>query len=178
MRLIAGNPDLNIGADDIIESTDPGIAACAGELRVSHPDDVGYARAACAWSTVSMLEVPRATLRATDVLRDGVGPCFAKLPPLVPLRRAQGVPAGLCQRLHDGSADEHLLHRLDSRQPARCRRAVQPRPERLAWTADPARGEVDCPTVHAPPTATVIDALRGSDDALALCASGLPSCLG
>ncbi len=197
MRLVVGTPDLYLGADDVVESADPGVVALAAELRLSHPDDVGYARAAYEWVRDTVVhsvdaDDPRVTVSASDVLHDGVGLCFAKSHLLVALLRAQGVPAGLCyQRLYDDSTDGHMLHGLVAVHLDGGWHRLDPRgnkpgvdaqfslgAERLAWTADPAQGEVDYPAVYATPAATVIDALRGSDDALALCASGLPSDLG
>jgi len=45
--------------------------------------------------------------------------------------------------------------------------------ERLAYVADPAAGEIDYPDVLFHPAPVVLDALRGSDDMLALCRGGL-----
>ncbi|TVZ01429.1 hypothetical protein EAS64_32745 [Trebonia kvetii] len=49
--------------------------------------------------------------------------------------------------------------------------------ERVAFIADPAAGEVDYPDIMARPAPPVLAALRGSDDVLELCRTGLPAAL-
>ena len=116
------------------------------------------------------------TCRASDVLAQATGFCYAKSHLLVALLRAAGLPAGLCYQrlvldpeqdldrlcLH-GLAAVHLAahgwYRLDPRgnKPGVEARFTPP-VERLAF---PLRhpGEADLPGVHAAPLPVVVDAL-------------------
>ena len=194
MELVAQDPERYVGADDVIDCTARSVVALAVELRASHLGEVDYARAAFEWvrdriaHSVDVSD-PRVTIKASDVLREGVGLCFSKSHLLVALLRAQGVPAGLCyQSLQGDQADERMLHGLAAAYLDGGWHRLDPRgnkpgieaelslgDERLAWSADPSRGEIDYPTIFVVPAAEVVAALRGSDDALALCADGLPS---
>jgi transglutaminase-like putative cysteine protease len=199
VELVAQDPERYLGADDVIDHTAPGVVALAAELRASHPEAADYARAAYEWvrdSVAHCVDVgdPRVTVSASDVLREGVGLCYTKSHLLVALLRAQGIPAGLCyQRLQGDTAqgdmaDDHMLHGLVAVRLDGGWHRVDPRgnkpgvdaqfslgEERLAWMADPARGEIDYPTVYVTAVPEVLAALRAHDDALALCAGGLPS---
>lgn len=133
---------------------------------------------------------PRVTLRAPDVLDQGVGLCFAKAHLAAALLRAGGVPTGLCyQRLRDGAGGfvvhgliaVHLRggwHRLDVRgnRPGLDARFDLDE-ERLAWAVDPDAGEVDYRDVLVEPHPDVVAVLAGAQDALALCRDGLPTAL-
>ncbi|MCB0913775.1 MAG: transglutaminase family protein [Propionibacteriaceae bacterium] len=194
MRLEAGDPADYRGADAIIQTDAREVVALGRMLRTAHPDDPGFARAAYEWVRDRITHSfdagdRRVTLTATEVLEAGTGLCFAKSHLLASVLRSQGVPTGLCyQRLADGDSfvlhglvAVHLdggWHRLDARgnNPA-VDAQFSLGEERLAWPVDPAAGEVDYPTVFAIPTGVVVDALRNSDDALVLCAGGLPSVL-
>jgi transglutaminase-like putative cysteine protease len=191
VELQAGSPGDYLHADEIVESESVAVAALAARLRAEHPDAASFSRAAYEWvrdciSHSVDVQDPRVTVTATEVLRAGVGLCFAKSHLLVAVLRNQGIPAGLCyQRLADGEGFAlhglvavHLggvWHRLD---PRGNREAINAQfnlaTEQLAWIVDPAIGEVDYPTVFATPSPAVIAALRASDDALQLCAGGLP----
>lgn len=126
---------------------------------ISHTGDVGQGRL---------------TLRASDVLREGTGLCYAKSHLLVALLRASGVPAGLCyQRLRcNGAPTSFVLHglvgvlmpngkflRIDPRgnKPG-VNAQFLPNGEALAFTAS-LPGEVDLPGVFAKPIAAVVEAL-------------------
>lgn len=189
--LLARSPQEYLGADPIIESTAPEIVRLSGRLCAESPDDTDVARVCFEWVRDRIAhswdaQDPRVTLTATQVLRERVGLCFAKSHLLVALLRSQQVPAGLCyQRLRDGEGFvlhglvavrfDDAWHRLDPRgNTAGVNAQFAVARELLAWRVDPRAGEVDYPRVYAEPAAVVVTALSRADDALALCAGGLP----
>ncbi|MEU9688164.1 transglutaminase-like domain-containing protein [Amycolatopsis japonica] len=116
----------------------------------------------------------RVTLMASEVLRERVGLCYAKTHLLAALLRSQGIPAGFCYQrigvLHGLNAvylsgpDRWI--RLDPRGNKNGAdahfpfiRASQPEDERLAWTLDPSKGEIDFPTVYTAPSSAVVETL-------------------
>lgn len=190
--LDAGNPFDYLGADDVIQSGHPDVVALARGLRRGHPDDEGFGAAAFRWvrdEVAHALDAQdrRVTLTAVEVLRERVGLCYAKSHLLAALLRAGGVPAGLCyQRLRDG--DRHVLHGLVAVHLRGGWHRVDPRgnkpgvdarfsldEESLAFVVDEGAGEWDWPMVFVSPARSVVRALAGADDNLALCAGGLPS---
>ncbi|WP_125776568.1 transglutaminase-like domain-containing protein [Antribacter gilvus] len=194
MELQAGAPEAYLGADDVVEASAPEVVELAARLRAEHPGDTAFARAAFEWVRDEVAhsvdaQDPRITVTATEVLERRVGLCFAKSHLLAAVLRAGRVPAGLCyQRFGDG--DAAMLHglvavHLDGAWSRQDPRGNKPGvdaqfslgAERLAWPADPAAGDLDYPQVLAAPAPVVLAALRGSDDALALCAGGLPGAL-
>lgn len=192
MNVDALAPSEYLGSDPIVETDHPEIRGLAASLRAGATDDADFARRAFEWVRDEVrhsvdAQDPRVTLTATEVLDRRVGLCFAKSHLLAAVLRAGSVPAGLCyQRFVDeGRAFLHGLvaihldgawHRVD---PRGNKPGIDAQfslgAERLAWTVDPARGEQDLPTVHVRPAVTVVEALRTADDALDLCANGLPS---
>lgn len=189
------DPSAFLAGDDVVEVAAPAVVALARSLREGAEDDTDFARRAYTWvrdevAHTADAEDPRVTLTATDVLEHRVGLCYAKSHLLAALLRAEGVPAALCyQLLADGSGG-HVLHglvavHLDGAWHRQDPRGNKPGldaqfslgEERLAWVADPARGEVDHPALYAAPAPSVVRALRRATDALALCAGGLPSTL-
>ena len=190
--LEARDPSEYLGSDAVIQSSHPDVVALAQSLRRRHPGDEEFSIAAFEWVRDEVAhsvdaQDRRVTLTASEVLRDGVGLCFAKSHLLVAVLRAEGVPAGLCyQRLRDG--DRYVLHGLVAIHLDGHWRRVDPRgnkpgvdarfspgEESLAFVVDEAAGEADYPMVFASPAPTVVHALTDADDALALCATRLPS---
>ncbi|WP_227425218.1 transglutaminase-like domain-containing protein [Pengzhenrongella sicca] len=193
MNLSAHAPAAYLAADDVIDADHPAVRDAAATLRAAHPGDVPFARAAFELARDEIRHScdaadPRVTLRASDVLRDGVGLCFAKSHLLAAMLRAEGVPAGLCyQRLTDdgetfvlhGLVAVHLQdgwHRLD---PRGNKPGVDAQfsltSERLAWPVRVDLGERDYPQVLVAPDRDVVRALRGATNVLELCRGGLPS---
>ncbi|GAA2457836.1 transglutaminase domain-containing protein [Actinomadura vinacea] len=131
----------------------------------------------------------RVTWRASDVLREGTGLCYAKAHAFVALLRAGGIQAGFCyQRLR---ADQgFVLHglaaaliddrwvRLDPRgnRPGAAVVEFSADEDRLVYTPDPALGESDYRMVYADPHPAVLDVLKAHDDCVRMCETGgLPS---
>ncbi|WP_414941988.1 transglutaminase-like domain-containing protein [Amycolatopsis sp. cmx-11-51] len=119
----------------------------------------------------------RVTLMASEVLRERVGLCYAKAHLLAALLRSQGIPAGFCYQrigvLHGlngvyiAGLDRWI--RLDPRGNKNGAdahfpflRKSSPEDERLAWTLDPTRGEIDFPTVYSAPSSAVVETLSSA----------------
>jgi transglutaminase-like putative cysteine protease len=113
----------------------------------------------------------RVTLMASEVLREGVGICYAKAHLLAALLRAQNIPAGFCYQrigvLHGLNAvylaglDRWI--RLDARGNKNGADAhFSLEDERLAWPIDPAKGEIDFPTVYTAPSPAVVETLSSA----------------
>ncbi|WP_137726433.1 transglutaminase-like domain-containing protein [Prescottella subtropica] len=181
-----------LAGDEVVDVDDRNVRALARSLRQESDDDVSFAEAAFEWVRDEVghsydVQDPRVTLTAGEVLEHRVGLCYAKSHLLAALLRAEGVPTGLCyQRLAHG--DGHVLHGLvavhvDGEWHRQDPRGNKPGvdaqfssgAERLAWPVDPARGEVDYPTLFATPAPCVVDALRGVTDVLSLRDVGLPT---
>ncbi len=119
----------------------------------------------------------RVTLMASEVLRERVGLCYAKAHLLAALLRSQGIPAGFCYQrigvLHGLNAvylaGQGRWIRLDPRGNKNGAdahfpflRTDSPEVERLAWKLDPARGEIDFPTVYTAPSSAVVETLSSA----------------
>jgi transglutaminase-like putative cysteine protease len=181
--------------DPVVDCTDPHVAAFAQTLRGEHPDDVAFSSAAFDYVRDSVahswdVQDRRVTISASETLREGVGLCYSKAHLMAALLRVGGIPAGLCyQRLTDHGAS-FVVHGLISVFLGGAWRRQDPRggeagakarfsidEEQLAWRPRAELGELDYPDVFARPHPLVLAALMGAGDALALCASGLPSAL-
>jgi transglutaminase-like putative cysteine protease len=134
----------------------------------------------------------RVTAKASQVMQEGVGICWAKANLLAALLRLNGIAAGICyQRLTLGDTPEsgYCLHalnavylsdsgkwlRLDARGNKEGVEAqLDFRQERLAFPIRPHYGEIDYPGIYAQPVAKTIAVLESSDDALYMCRHSLP----
>jgi transglutaminase-like putative cysteine protease len=189
------DPSLFLAVDDVVQATHPAVVSLARKLRASAESDEDFARRAYEWVRDEIrhsvdAQDRRVTLTASEVLERRVGLCFAKSHLYAAILRSQGVPAALCyQRLENGNGG-HVLHGLVAvylrrgwhRQDVRGNNAGVDAQwsldhERLAWEADPTRGEADYPHLFVAPASCVVDALSSTDDAFELCAEGLPSAL-
>ncbi|MEO3783075.1 transglutaminase family protein [Actinocorallia sp. B10E7] len=188
--IFIGEPWDFLGESEAVDFEHPSIQALSSRF----PDgDLEYARAAfdfvrdeVAHSVdASDLRVP---WRASDVLEQGTGLCYAKCHLYVALLRLAGIPSGFCyQRLADG--DGFVLHGLAAVQVGDDRWVrLDPRGDRpglrtwfsaeediTAFHVDPAAGEADYPEVYAQPPEKVLRALREAEDRAVLCSGGLPS---
>lgn len=180
-----------LGAGEAVDFEHPAIQALSSRL----PDgDLEYARAAFDFVRDEITHSadaadPRVTWRASQVLEQGTGLCYAKSILYVALLRLAGIRAGFCyQRLADGEGG-FALHGVVAVEVGEDRWVrLDPRGDRpglrtwfsaeedvLAYRADPARGEADYPEVYAQPPEKVLKALREAEDRQTLCAGGLPS---
>ena len=167
-----------------IDFDHPSVAAKAAELAFCVPNEMTLARRCFefvrdeiehSWDFRRTL----VTCRASEVLQQGTGYCYAKSHLLAALLRANGIPAGLCyQRLATGgSGPPYCLHglnaiflkdygwyRIDARgnKPGITADFCPPR-EVLAFTINEA-GERDLPEIWAEPLSIVTNVLERSHD--------------
>ncbi|MGW5229513.1 transglutaminase-like domain-containing protein [Nocardia niigatensis] len=185
-------PSAYLAADPIVEVEHPAVRALAREIRSRSGDDIDCARRAFEWVRDEVAHSydardSRVTLRASEVLEQRVGLCYAKSHLLAAVLRGQGIPTALCyQRLTHG--DGHVLHGLVAVHLEDAWHRQDPRgnredvaaefslgPERLAFPVDPGLGEVDYPQLYVSPADVVVDVLRRATDILAVYDDGLPS---
>ncbi|MEH0542142.1 transglutaminase domain-containing protein [Streptomyces sp. B21-105] len=188
MELIQENPDLSayLAADEVIDHGHPVVRATAGRLAREAEDSYSYARLAFEFVRDAVphsqdAEDPRVTWRASDVLEQRTGICYAKAHALAALLRAEDIPTALCyQQLarDEGDGDGgHVLHGLVAvrfrgawhrQDPRGNKPGVDARfsldGERLAFVPDADVGEVDYPGLYAAPHPGVLEALRSAAD--------------
>jgi transglutaminase-like putative cysteine protease len=165
-----------LAASEAIDIEHPLVQSIASELRTG--DDIAYALAAFDHVRDRIAHPmdtgdTRVPWRASDVLEQGTGLCFAQSHAYAALLRAGGVQAGLCYQQRPGFVhglvaaliDDRWV-RLDPRDPAVRFSASA---DALAYPDDPIH-----PTVHAAPHPTVLNALRGM---ATLDAAALPATL-
>ncbi|GAA2073465.1 transglutaminase family protein [Actinomadura alba] len=178
-------------ADEVIDFEHPAIEALADRLQRRFGDshdqydevgDIGFAQAAFTFVRDGIahsadVDDYSAAYRASDVLRLRNAICFGKAHLLTALLRARDIATGLCyQRIADaGSRDGFVLHGLGATRLSGRWSRLDPRgnkpgvdaqfelyDERLAWTVDPAQGEIDYPYVHPSPPPGLLAALRAA----------------
>ncbi|MEW2352692.1 transglutaminase family protein [Spirillospora sp. NPDC029432] len=193
--LFDGEPWDYLGAHEAVDLEHEIVQSTASALRTG--DDIAYARAAFELArddvTHSMdARDRRVTWRASDVLRERTGLCYAKSHALVALLRAGGIQAGFCYQrllLGDDPAGGYALHGfaaalIDDRWVRLDPRGGRPGAgvgfsadeDRLVYEARPELGEADYPTVYAAPHPAVLEVLRAADDCVRMCETGgLPS---
>ncbi|MFC9927514.1 transglutaminase family protein [Streptomyces sp. NPDC127190] len=185
MELIQNTADLSayLAADEAIDHQHPVVRETSARLAQGVADSYAYAQAAFEFVRDTIPHSadagdPRVTWRASDVLEQRTGICYAKAHALTALLRAEDIPTALCyQRLMHDDGSGHALHGLVAvrfhgawhrQDPRGNKPGVDARfsldGERLAWTADPARGERDCPGLLAAPHPAVLDALKAAPD--------------
>jgi transglutaminase-like putative cysteine protease len=178
-----------LAADTVVDHGNPSIRARAEALAATSEDSVERAKAAFLFVRDEIDHVidardPRVTWRASDVLRERVGICYAKAHLLAALLRAQGIPAGFCYQelsaLHGLNAV--YLHGTWSRLDARGNRTgaggeFSLGEEKLAWPVDFARGERDHPEIHPAPAPVVVDFLMTAEPGPGWYEKGLPATL-
>jgi transglutaminase-like putative cysteine protease len=166
----------------IIDYTHPQVAARAAELRVATTcgkfSAVATARACFEFVRDHIahsgdIRSDTVTLKASEVLEQGTGWCFAKSHLLAALLRANGLPAALCyQRLQKDGQGAYTLHGLNAvllpehgwyRCDARGNKPgvtaeFTPPVECLAWAAHDA-GEFDLSGRHAEPLPAIVKCL-------------------
>ncbi|MFJ8199493.1 transglutaminase domain-containing protein [Streptomyces sp. NPDC096152] len=189
MQLIQQDPDLSayLAADEVIDHDHPVVRDAAARLAGRAADSYAYAQAAFEFVRDTIPHSadsgdPRVPWRASDVLRQRTGTCYAKAHALAALLRAEDIPAALCyQRLaHDGGHG-HAVHGLVAvrfhgawhrQDPRGNKPGVDARfsleGERLAWIPDGKSNEVDYPVLYVEPHPAVLGALRAARDRPAL----------
>ncbi|MFG3023450.1 transglutaminase domain-containing protein [Streptomyces sp. NPDC048254] len=185
MELIQNTADLSayLAADEVIDHHHPLVRESAARLASEAEDSYAYARAAYEFVRDTVPHSAdagdtRVTWRASDVLEQCTGICYAKAHALAALLRAEEIPTALCyQRLADDDGAGHVVHGLVAvrfngawhrQDPRGNKPGVDARfsldGERLAWTPDPESNEVDYPVLYAEPHPAVLGALKAAPD--------------
>ncbi len=171
--------DQYLRSTEIIDWQTPTVLQLARDLAAGNSDRVQVARACFEWVRDSVThsgdhKAAITTCRASEVLQEGTGWCFAKSHLLASLLRANSIPAGLCyQRLLRGDGNGFTLHglhaahlpkiewyRIDARgnKPGVNAQFCPPE-EALAWPPK-SQGEIDFPEILPDPVPIVVQCLR------------------
>ncbi|MFD5856002.1 transglutaminase domain-containing protein [Streptomyces chartreusis] len=178
MQMIQETADLSayLAADEVIDHHHPLVRETAAGLAVGVADSYEYARAAFEFVRDAIPHSQdsgdlRVTWRASDVLEQGTGICYAKAHALAALLRAEDIPTALCYQkfevLHGLVAVRFngAWHRQD---PRGNKPGVDAQfsldGERLAFVADPEFNELDYPVLYAAPHPVVLDVLKAAPD--------------
>jgi transglutaminase-like putative cysteine protease len=185
MELIQNNPDLSayLAADEVVDHHHPLVRETAARLARGADDSYAYARAAFDFvrDTIPHSQDsgdPRVTWRASDVLEQGTGICYAKAHALAALLRAEDIPTAFCyQSLLQDDGSGHVVHGLVAVRFNGAWHRQDPRGnkpgvnaqftldgEQLAFTPDPGSNELDYPALYAEPHPAVLTALRAAPD--------------
>lgn len=180
MEPIPETSDLSayLAADEVIDHGHPLVRETAAELRAQAPALHDYAKAAFEFVRDAIPHSQdsgdlRVTWRASDVIRQRTGICYAKAHALAALLRAEGIPTGLCYQflgeVHGLVAVRLPGHDGWARQDPRGNKpGVDARfslgEERLAFVPDAAQGEFDFPTLYAATPAPVLECLQRATD--------------
>ncbi|MFJ1970105.1 transglutaminase domain-containing protein [Streptomyces sp. NPDC087903] len=185
MELIQNTPDLSayLAADEVIDHDRPVVREVAARLAADAQDSYSYARAAYEFVRDTIPHSAdsgdlRVTWRASDVLEQRTGICFAKAHALAALLRAEDIPTALCyQRLTHDEGGGHVVHGLVAVRFNGAWHRQDPRGnkpgvdahfsldgERLAWIPDAQSSEMDYPVLYAEPHPVVLGALKAAPD--------------
>ncbi|MET9914796.1 transglutaminase domain-containing protein [Streptomyces sp. NPDC006476] len=178
MELIQNTPDLSayLAADEVIDHHHPLVRKTAARLARDAADSYAYARLAFEFVRDAIPHSQdsgdtRVTWRASDVLEQGTGVCYAKAHALAALLRAEDIPTAFCYQKFDvvhglvAVRFNGAWHRQD---PRGNKPGVDARfsldGERLAFTPAPESNELDYPVLYAEPHPAVLKALRAAPD--------------
>ncbi|MFJ8942518.1 transglutaminase family protein [Streptomyces sp. NPDC102395] len=178
MQLIQENPDLSayLAADEVIDHHHPLVRETAARLAAEAENSYAYARLAFAYvrDTIPHSQDsgdPRVTWRASDVLEQRTGICYAKAHALTALLRAEDIPTALCYQKLDvvhglvAVRFHGAWHRQD---PRGNKPGVNARfsldGEQLAFTPDVEAGEYDHPVLYAAAHPGVLSVLKAAPD--------------
>ncbi|OAH10430.1 transglutaminase domain-containing protein [Streptomyces jeddahensis] len=185
MELIQENPDLSayLAADDAIDHHHALVRETAARIAEGAADSYAYAQAAFEFVRDAIPHSAdsgdiRVTWRASDVLGQRTGICYAKAHALAALLRAEDIPTALCyQRLLHDDGSAHCVHGLVAVRFRGAWHRQDPRGnkpgvdaqfsldgERLAFAPDPKSHETDYPVLYAEPHPAVLRALQGASD--------------
>jgi len=176
---IAMKTETYIESTDIIDWRTAEVRDLAGQLASAGDRPVDVAKTCFEWVRDEIghsgdVGSDMVTCRASEVLKEGTGWCFAKSHLLAALTRANGIPTGLCyQRLRRDDGVGYTLHGLNAvflpeigwyRADARGNKPgvnaqFTPPEEQLAWPIEKP-GEINLPEVWAEPLPVVVKYLR------------------
>ncbi|MFL6000488.1 MAG: transglutaminase domain-containing protein [Streptomyces sp.] len=178
MELIQETPDLSayLAADGVIDHHHPLVRGTAARLARTAEDSYSYARLAFEFvrDTIPHSQDagdPRVTWRASDVLEQGTGVCYAKAHALAALLRAEDIPTALCYQKFE-TVHGLVAVRFDGAWHRQDPRGNKPGVdaqfsldgERLAFAPDPESNEMDYPVLYAEPHPVVLAALKAAPD--------------
>ncbi|MFE0250651.1 transglutaminase domain-containing protein [Streptomyces sp. NPDC059010] len=178
MQMIQQTADLSayLAADEAIDHHHPLVREVAARLADGVADSYDYARAAFEFVRDAIAHSQdsgdlRVTWRASDVLEQGTGICYAKAHALAALLRAEDIPTALCYQKLDvvhglvAVRFNGAWHRQD---PRGNKPGVDARfsldGERLAFMPDSESNELDYPVLYAEPHPSVLSALKAAPD--------------
>ncbi|MEX2971524.1 transglutaminase domain-containing protein [Streptomyces sp. C184] len=176
MELIQNTPDISayLVACEAIDHGHPLVRSTAATLAADAPDAYAYAKAAFAFVRDAIPHSadtgdPRVTWRASDVLAQRTGICYAKAHALAALLRVRGIPAALCYQKFDvvhGLVALRLpgAHRWARQDPRGNKPGVDAQfgldREQLAFPVRAECNELDYPVLFAEPHPVVLQCLR------------------
>lgn len=178
MELIQNTPDLSayLAADEAIDHDHPVVRDTAARLAREAADSYVYAQLAFEFvrDTIPHSQDSgdmRVTWRASDVLEQGTGICYAKAHALAALLRAEDIPTALCYQKFDvvhglvAVRFNGAWHRQDPRgnKPG-VDAQFSLEGEQLAFLPDPESNEMDYPVLYAEPHPTVLGVLQAAPD--------------
>jgi 23S rRNA maturation mini-RNase III len=189
-ELCTGDMSRYLESTDIIDfDTSPEIKALANELTAQSEDEAAFVKNAFEYvrdkiSHSADINGNVITCKASEVLREKQGICYAKSHLLEAILRCRKIPAGFCYQqliLDDETAPVLILHglntvfinkkwiRLDARgnKPG-VNAQFSLSQEQLAFPVRPEKGEKDIPVVFAAPDKNIITALITNKDINAL----------
>ncbi|ORT60794.1 transglutaminase family protein [Streptomyces sp. CB03238] len=180
MELIQQVPELSayLAADEVIDHEHPRVREVVNRLAAEHGDAYSYAKAAFEFVRDTIphsmdADDPRVTWRASDVLEQRTGICYAKAHALAALLRARSIPTALCYQRFE------VVHGLVAvklpgrggwvRQDPRGNKPgvdAQFRADReqLAFPVRPESDDVDHPLLYAAPHPACLGALKAARD--------------
>ncbi|MXM64340.1 transglutaminase [Streptomyces sp. HUCO-GS316] len=178
MELIQETADLSayLAADEVIDHHHPLVRETAARLARDAKDSYAYARLAFEFVRDAIPHSQdsgdlRVTWRASDVLEQGTGICYAKAHALAALLRAEDIPTALCYQKFDvvhglvAVRFNGAWHRQD---PRGNKPGVDAQfsldGERLAFIPDPKSSEMDYPVLYAEPHPAAVGALKAAPD--------------
>jgi transglutaminase-like putative cysteine protease len=178
MELIQNTSDLSafLAADEVIDHHHPLVRETAAQLARDAADSYAYARAAYEFVRDTIPHSadsgdPRVTWRASTVLEQRTGICYAKAHALAALLRAEDIPTALCYQKFDvvhglvAVRFNGAWHRQD---PRGNKPGVDAQfsldGERLAFTPEPESNEMDYPVLYAEPHPAVLSVLKAAPD--------------
>jgi transglutaminase-like putative cysteine protease len=179
MEFIQQDPELSayLAADDVIDHDHPIVREVAADLARQAADSYVYARAAYEYVRDAVPHShdtgdPRVTWRASDVLRQRTGICYAKSHALAALLRAEDIPAALCYQRLEGVVHGLVAVRFHGawhRQDPRGGRPGGSVPfslagERLPFAPRSESSDMDYPVLYAAPHPVVLGALQKAPD--------------
>lgn len=184
--------DINryLESSEIIDCESKEISALSQEIAARSTDKTDFIKNAYEYvrdkiSHTNDIGADAVTYKASEVLREGHGVCYAKSHLLAAILRCQDVPTGICYQaliLDDDDPKPYLvLHALNAvyiqdkwiRLDARGNKEgvdaqFSMDEEKLAFPIRPEKGETDFPTIYAVPDENVIRALINNKNAQSL----------